>query len=411
MASAAPALPPNMKTRCRALIASLLLAVACSDARAGEGAPTASYQAELLDLAFDTASAMPTMPHVKNRARAQEAVVAACFELDQPRRALGYIQKMDTWRRGAGYAEYASYCAKKGDAEDALRHVELAREVYERTEKDAIQDWQRDTIRVSIARTLRTLGRDEEAAGYESGLGDSESGRLDAAKASLSPAEEFEERLRAVDARVATGNFDHVRAALSICARLFDRFYEDVERRKRAQEKLEWAWQTVPVALRVEVSIELLESALEHRDSATALETIDEARALMGTATWEPEHEIPLLARLAAFRGRAGDVVKAGTDADAALARFESAREAIPDWLRADVLVPLAETYRALDDLDAARGLYRRAVEEGSTNPNARARADDLSAACCSMAVHAVEPDAELRARMLEVRKGLADPW
>lgn len=134
----------------------------CSDAKAGTGsnarrvsagaatvadAPLAEYQKELLDLAFETASAFPTMPHIKNRSLAQQSVVEASLRLDQPQRALGYAKRIDNWRRGAGYADYALYCAQKGDAAAAQRHIDLAREVYEKTEKDEIQDWQRDEIR------------------------------------------------------------------------------------------------------------------------------------------------------------------------------------------------------------------------------------------------------------------------
>ena len=55
--------------------------------------------------------------------------------------------------------------------------------------------------------------------------------------------------------------------------------------------------------------------------------------------------------------------------------------------------------------------LYSMAVEEGAVNINARPRAEDLVATCCSMALRSIEPDAKLKARIQEIRGGLGDPW
>ena len=102
-----PGQASTMNSRSRALFLSAFLVgsalASCSDAQAGTShvavatiadSPLAEYQKELLDLAFDTASTFPTVPHVKNRARAQGEVVQACFELDQPQRA-----RLAVWQR------------------------------------------------------------------------------------------------------------------------------------------------------------------------------------------------------------------------------------------------------------------------------------------------------------------------
>ena len=132
---------------------------------------------------------------------------------------------------------------------------------------------------------------------------------------------------------------------------------------------------------------------------------------MLDGATWKPELRIPVMARLAVLRHRAGDEGGAREDADAALAFFEAERNQIFDYKRAETLIPLAEAFRSLGDAPAAHGIYAKAVEEGALNPNRRPRADDLTATCCSMALHAVEPDAKLRARLLEIRSGLEGPW
>ncbi len=64
-----------------------------------------------------------------------------------------------------------------------------------------------------------------------------------------------------------------------------------------------------------------------------------------------------------------------------------------------------------MDDTAAALMVYKRAVEEGVENPNSRPRAEDLSATCLSMALHMVEPDAELKNRIRQISEGLGDPW
>jgi len=81
------------------------------------------------------------------------------------------------------------------------------------------------------------------------------------------------------------------------------------------------------------------------------------------------------------------------------------------DIYRAETLCPLAEAYRTLGDAASALAVYKRAVEEATVNPNSRPRAEDLSAICCSLAKHEVEPDLELWARLTKVHDGLGEPW
>src|SRR5262245_36224037 len=99
--------------------------------------PLASFQGQLLDIAFQAATVVPAMPHIKRRSRSQEAVVAACFELDQPKRALAYIEKIENWRRGAAYADLAYYCAEHDLQSAAPKYLELARQVSDDLEQKA----------------------------------------------------------------------------------------------------------------------------------------------------------------------------------------------------------------------------------------------------------------------------------
>src|SRR5262245_37603392 len=67
------------------------------------------YRKELFDVAFRTASTVPAMPHIKTRSRDQERVVVGCLELGQPALARAYVEKIENWRRGVGYADIAFF--------------------------------------------------------------------------------------------------------------------------------------------------------------------------------------------------------------------------------------------------------------------------------------------------------------
>ena len=391
-----------------------------SDAVAAESArtssppadqPLAGFRTELLELAFEAASAMPLHPHVKNRSRAQEAVVEACFDLDQPQRALGYVERIENWRRGAGYAEYAFYCAGHGSAGEVQPYLDQALRISEETGDENPQDWHRDRIRAKVAKTHVLLGRMDRAAEIEVALLASETGEVQAARAELASAEEFDSQVEALDRAVASGSFDLIRSALQAYAKLFDRFYEDHDRRSRVVEKLASAWTGLPAKIRIELTLDMASSALDHGDREQALELIGHAKSVLDASKWTAEHGIPLVARLAELRYRAGDEATARKELAAARARFEVERDLILDIYRAGVLRPIAEAYQAMGEAPSASKLYAQALEEGVHNPNSCPRAEDLSATCLSMALHGFEPDAELRARMLEIHAGLGPPW
>ncbi len=374
--------------------------------------PLAAFQLELLDLAFKTASALPVKPFIKNRSRAQEAVVAACFELDQPRRALGYIEKIDNWRRGAGYADFALYCARHGDTAEVQHYLDLARQTAETAAKDEdSQDWQIDRIRVKMAQTHAWLGQTKQASKLEAGVVDSETAKVAAVQAMRIDAAAFDEQLEGLDAISATGNLDQVRNALQACARLFDRFYDDPIRRSRVEASIQASLNKLPAQARIELLSDMASIALDHEDKRKALDFIKDSSAILESPDWTPEYQIPLLARLAGLLYSAGEKETARSEVDSALALFDERRDEIASMFRAGAIRPLAETYHSMGDTAAALALYRRVVEEGVTNPNPRPRAEDLSATCCSLALHRIEPDADLLARMVQIHGELAQSW
>jgi len=378
--------------------------------------PLAAWRIELLDLAFRAASALPLQPHIKNRSRAQEQVVTDSLALDQPRRAAGYIERIANWRRGAGYADLAFHLAESGETETVQAWLDLALEAAVSAEKDdnaleSAQEWKRDRIRARIAQTYAWLGQKSEAARVAAGVVDSESGKVAVVEAMHAPAEAFDAQMAELDQVIATGSFDQVRNALEACARLCDRFYADVERRSRAEEKIKASWGKLPIQVRLELLMQLIGFALDHADPDKALALIEEAHALLDSERWTPDHQIPLAARLATLRHRAGETEKARSEITAARALFDAQRERIVNIDRAGVLRALAEVYASIGDVESALELYARAVEAGVENPNSRPRAEDLAATCRSMACNGVEPGAELLARMVDIHEHLGVPW
>lgn len=419
-----------MKARSQVFLLSagtaLFLVTACSDSQAGADVfaesksdtlgsvsdqPLAAFQSKLLDIAFEAATALPVVPHIKNRSRVQEVVVAACFELDQPRRALGYIEQIENWRRGAGYADFAFYCAQHGDTTEVQHYLDLAEQVSESSEDAQAQEWRRDRIRAKIARTHHWLGQVQQAARFEAGVADSELGEVGVVKAMLMNTDAFDEQINALDTAVATGNFDQLRNMLPICVQLFNRFYGDRDRVSLVEEKIKVARGKLPVMIGVELMMELARIVLDHNDRGRALELVSEAQLLLGRSKWNAEFHIPLIAQLAELRYRAGDKEKARSEVDAALARFDAERNEIVNIYRAETLRPLAEAYHSMGDRTGALMIYKRALEEGVENPNSWPRAEDLSATCCSIALHEVEPDAELWDRISQIHDELGPPW
>ncbi len=409
------------------------LATSCSESKAVDVAQTpvvsgpaspeiATWRSELLDLAFDAASAFPLNPHVKNRSRAQADSVTAALAVDQPDHAVRYTEGIANWRRGEAFADIALHQAEHGRLGRVQEFLDLAQRIADQgvaledadapsDSVEASQEWRRDRIRAQIARTYMRLGQDARAEIAASGAIDSETAPIHAERARRIDAATFDAHMQTLDAMVATGSFDPLCSALHAYAELFSTFYGDVERRRIIEEKIPLAWAKLPMQVRIETQDKLVSRALEHGDKAKALELVDAASAMLDATNWNAEANVPLRARLAGLRARAGDVVKAREEADAALASYDREREQIVNIYRSGVLRPLAEAYQAIGDSVKARVIYAKALEEGVQNPNSRPRADDLVATVCSMVTTNVEPDAALRTRITEIRSQLGAPW
>ena len=421
-----------MKPTTRVLLSSLpllltlgvipILGAACSDSHGANGPdrgtaaqvvdqPLASFQLDQLELAFETASKLPLVPHVKNRARAQEQVVTTCFALEQPQRALEYIEEVPNWRRGLGYANYALYCAERGDTSRVQFHLDRARTISEDPEDDTLPGWRKSRIRATIARTHVQLGQLEQAAEFGESLEDSEACELAVLQARLSDESRFETDLELTNAAIQAGSMEQVQNSLEQCVEYFDRYYEDEERRDLAESKIALAEGKLPLLIHLDLLMKLTDAALGHEDPTKATELLAWIDRLVVGQQGQIRHELPVIARVSVLRHRAGDVGQAREDIDAALAKYEEQVDTITDIFRAGAVTPLAEAYHRIGDDEAARAVYAMAVEGAVHNPNSRPRAMDLTAILCSMAGNEIEADAALWARLREACDALGEPW
>lgn len=348
--------------------------------------PIAAHQAELLTLAFEAASSLPTHPHAKNRCRMQEDVVTTCLELDQPRRALSYIEKIDNWRRGSSYADLAHYLALHDGAQHVARYLELADQVAERKIEPGGQEWRIDLIKAKIAAVLVITTPTKETVDYKA-------------------------RLPELDAMVYHGGLEETTRALSEYAKLYDEHYADQTRRDALYSKVRKGWSSMPIQVRFESAAKLAETALAHDDRPTALVLAAQAREVLTGADFLAEDRVPLIGRLASLLRRAGDVDASKKELELGVALYDKNEKDIVDIYRSTALRALAEQYQELGAGDRAQALYARAVEVGVVNPNSRPRADDLMAVCCSLARCGLEPSEPLMKRLREVRANLREPW
>jgi hypothetical protein len=199
--------------------------------------------------------------------------------------------------------------------------------------------------------------------------------------------------------------------SLVTLARLHSRFYDDAKIRALTEERVLTTHAKMPPELRLDVFEKLAASCIAHGDSDNALRVIAEYAALVDGLTWRPQELYPRLAKVAELRIDAGDTERARSEIEAVLARYLEQRDQILNAYRPEALRPLALATHRLGDREQALGLMALAVEEGAENPNARPRCCDLVATCVAMAVHGIEPSAELWQRLRELSAGLREPW
>ena len=138
---------------------------------------------------------------------------------------------------------------------------------------------------------------------------------------------------------------------------------------------------------------------------------IEKAETVLKSNKWLTEDAVQQAARIAGAKARAGEGEAARKDLEAALVRYDEGRAGIVDIYRARPLRAVAETFALLEDAARARTVYLRALEDGSTNPNARPRAEELTATLVSMSKSGIGADEAITAKVAAIRAGLVAPW
>jgi len=367
--------------------------------------PLADYQNKLLELAIETATLIPVNPHIKDRSRKQQEVVEACIQLDQPRLALDYLEKIKNWRRGLCLAELAFYCVENGLTNDVEEYLTLAHQIAEGEE-----DWRVDRVRASIAKTYTLLGEYEEAGKIQTGLEPSETGKALEAVVKLDQ-QEFDEKIKKVDDLLQSQNFDIVKNGISACVELYEAVYEHKDYRGGIERRIDAAFEPMPVFIRVTTLMDMSEIAIKKSDKDNAQEILAVTQEMMDSFDWPLRHGVAYKARLAELLFKAGEQQKGKLYLDDVYAVYKEQGQRIVDIWRAGALRPVAEAYHVMDETELALEVYKRAVEESVKNPNSRPHAEDLTTTCISMALHEIEPDPGLWLRLKQIHEGLGEPW
>ncbi len=365
------------------------------------------YKLKLLELALDSASAMPLVPHLKPRSKMQEMVVDAYLTLDQPRAAERALRRIDNWRRGAAYGSLAIYCVQRGHVAEIENALEVAMEIS----KIADQDWRRDHVVGKVAQARAMLGQFEAARKLEEGFDEQDKGSAELGEATRVNEQGFEAQMNRLEASASMDAIDRTSRATSAYTQLYDTYFGDPQRRERVQERLRASWKNLPLILQIRSMIKLAEVCVQNDDAALGLTFAKEAVVLFDDVDWPPTIYLEMAGRLCKVLAQCGDAPTARERAEIAMKYFDEYQKHIESFEQAGCIRGLAEAYQAMGDTAAALELYRRVVEVGAVNPNARCRSEDLTATSVSMALHAVEPDEALWARMSEIRAGLTEPW
>ncbi len=374
--------------------------------RAPENAPLAAFRRELLDLAMDAASAIPHEPFIKDRSRAQHRVAGAALELDQPRLALRYMERIDNWRRGAVAAEYVLYCAKAGHVETIDELSRIARAAA----RLASQDWRRDYIHLRLAQARMRLGDPEPAERFRRTLQDDVfRGEIERTRAALSDDAGFDQVIARLDELIESGRYEPILNGAGGYIALYEQYFSSAERREQLERRLREAYERMPGPDTIDMLVRLAEIALEHDDPSHAESLLREAEEQFEAIAWSEyrEYRSVYLSRLVRLRFRVGDRAGALDRLNGEAERLNERIDRMVDIWRADALRPIAEAYHVIGEGDRASRYYRRALEAGQININPRPKADDLAELCTSMARVGFEPSEDLWERLRQAGERL----
>jgi len=359
-------------------------------------APIADYQKQLLDLAFEAVSKMPLHPHIKNRSRAQEAVVVTCYEMEQPQLALRFVEEIKNWRKGMGLADYALYCVNRGVTDGVEKYLIEARQIAKAdAEQPSAQEWRAQRIldKIELVRGIA----EQKKSGKEGGVYDDP--------------KDFKIYVDSLEAALEGYVFEDALNAMGDAAKLYADYYEDEKRRERIQGLIVSAREKIPATARLDALFSAAQTAFEHGDRENATQLTDLLKSIFDDIVLSAEVDVAMRARIAPLYHMAGNKEKAHAMVADALDAYETKRALIMNIDRAGLLREVAAAFVKMDEGGTALDMYKRAVEAGMENPNSRPRSTDFAETCCAMAKHEIEPDEALWKRLREINGKLQAPW
>lgn len=381
------------------------------EARSAAHSNLPAWSAALYDAAIGAAARMPLDPHIKNRSKVQEELASGLLQLGEIDRARSVAQSIANWRKGCVLADCAYECVVQGRDADADALLAQAIKVLGQQSDEEVQVWQKARIRAKIARAMLRQGKFEAADPYLLDLEPAEAKLIADERARTAPLEDFEGQVGSLEPALSGTNFDVIKAAMETATLVYEKWYERREERERVEALLRANWDKLPRDLRLAAILRMSESALRRGDKAVSSKLLDETRLLVSALRWQPEHKLPIEAKIAELLHRGGEVDRAAQVVAEALAYYDAERAKIVNIERAGALRPMAEALARTDRKSEALVLYKRVVEEGMENPNSRPRLDDLAATVVSMVANGLEPDATLAARIAEIGAKLDHPW
>lgn len=384
---------------------------AASGPAAGAPAGTADAQPDgMLDLAFDVARQFPDRPFIKDRAKYEGMVVDALLARGQLAAAADRAERSCfTWRRAESFALLAERQAAAGDEGGARANADRA--LVELGRLEEVRDWAADRVRAAVARVMVRLGDAERAAALVNAEVPAIEAGLVAFRAEVVPAAELDACADAFDRGIATQDFDLARAGMDGYQAILRRSGADPSRRDRAIKALEAATPGLPVDLQVDYRLRTAGALDAIGLRAAAAAEAGRAADAFAAARFVAEDEAPVGAPVARELVRLGDRERGLALLASLEDSYSRGEREIVDIRRARCLRALAEACAAIGERERAVGLYRRALEAGALNPNARPRAEDLCATCVSLAGSGIAVPAPFVARIAEIRERLVDPW
>jgi tetratricopeptide (TPR) repeat protein len=294
------------------LLATTLLALGSPASDAVPSAPAAQVASEssrsTLEEAFDIASLVPAEVHGRDRAKLQALACEALVRAGEVDRAIGLGSRIDGWRRGEVYAVAALELAKQGKADEATMIAKRALGVA-----PSVLDWQRERIRVSVARVYAWLGDESGASELEKGAGEPEMGRVAAAKAAriataAVPAEYFDAQMKSLEDWIRTKNFDLVRNSVEVALEFYPGAIADPARRARIESLVDEAIEQVPYDLRIRFHLRMADALVARGDRDAARARIGRAEAVVRQFKWLAEDEVVQRAAVAEAKIVLGDL-------------------------------------------------------------------------------------------------------